>query len=348
MSTNGKPKSKRKPPALLTAGGKSRLWRRVIIGEYARLRSFPGVRSVSIGAKEVGGRITRQLCVKIYVEHKFESSAAAHRLPSSTTLLFPAGSGIYKARRVRTDVVEVGSIRLIANPTSRLDPLPLGAQIGFALGAGGAGTLGCWVVKSGLSHPAFLTAGHVLSSRPGPVQAGQAVYQPQPPFPSSEFDPLIIGQTAEGHVGNDPSADGYLDYAAVSLSTGERGMANTSVESCTSSRGAHLSLEEILAEKTAIRKYGAKTRCTEGVFSAFHAHFADTNGATFDNILEFSSSSPGLKIAAEGDSGSLIVSRSPQTEGAAVGLLFGVAANDDTRAFVVPFERLAGLGFRVS
>jgi hypothetical protein len=43
-----------------------------------------------------------------------------------------------------------------------------------------------------------------------------------------------------------------------------------------------------------------------------------------------------------------VVSRSPATAGAAVGLLFGVAANDNTRAFVVPFERLAKFGFRVA
>jgi hypothetical protein len=49
----------------------------------------------------------------------------------------------------------------------------------------------------------------------------------------------------------------------------------------------------------------------------------------------------------DGDSGAVVVSRASGTDNAVVGLLFAVSLPDRSRGHVVPFERLASLGFRV-
>jgi hypothetical protein len=334
------PASSRKPPPS---------WHRAVIADYARLRSFPGVVSVAIGLKEVKRFLTRRLCVKIYVARKAEDLPASHHLPRYTSVLFPLKSGLYKARRVRTDVVQVEGIKPTADPATRLDPAPMGAQVGFAGGVLGFGTLGCWVRKTGLSQACFLTAGHVLSDAAGSVAVGQTVYQPQPAFPSPQFDPFIIGQTLQGFIGNDTPSGGYLDYAAVAVPAGARGSLNSSVNPCISSARPHLSVQRITTEHTAVRKCGAATDCTEAVFSAYHAEFTDPGtGKTYNCVLEFFSGSPDQKFADDGDSGSIVVSRSPGSENAVVGLLFAVSLPDKSRGYVIPFERLAALGFQVA
>lgn len=324
-------------------------WHRAVIADYPRLRSFPGVVSVAIGLKEVKRSLTRRLCVKIYVAQKAADLPPSHHLPRYTSVLFPLKSGLYKARRVRTDVVQVEGIKPTADPATRLDPAPMGAQVGFAGGVAGSGTLGCWVRKTGLSQACFLTAGHVLSNADGPVDAGQTVYQPQPAFPSPQFDPFIIGQTLQGFIGNDTPSGGYLDYAAVAVPAGGRGSVNSSVNPCVSSAGPYLSVQRITTEKTAVRKCGATTDCTEAVFSAFHTDFRDPGtGNAYNNVLEFFTGSTDQIFADDGDSGSIVVSRSVASDNAVVGLLFAVSLPDKSRGYVVPFERLAALGFRVA
>lgn len=321
-------------------------WHRAIIAEYARLRSFPGVLSVSIGLKEVGRAVTARVCVKIYVEEKQAQPAATHRLPKTAIVLFELEDGLYVERRVPTDVVEVRGIKLVAQPFARLDPAPMGAEIGLPVGEGIRGTLGCWVTKPGLAPACFLTAGHVVRTGEGRVEPGQPVYQPQPSLQAPEARDLI-GTTADGFVGNDLSSGGYLDYAAVVVPPGGRGAANRSPAPCIPLVREHLTVPQILVERTAVRKFGAKSGCTEGVLSAYHAHFADGTGRTFNAILEFTCVSPDGMIADHGDSGAMVVSRSRASDGAAVGLLFAVS-HDHRRGFVVPFERLARLGFRIS
>lgn len=346
MSTRKKPN--RKTARAKTARARPS-WEQAVIADYPRLRAFPGVLSVSIGLKEVKGALTKRIAVKVYVAEKRQELPAGQLLPKSTIVLIPGKGNTYVARRAPVDVVEVRGVKLIANAADLLDPALVGAQIGFPLGAGGAGTLGCWVRKTGLTEACFLTAGHVLGAGEGPVGAGQTVFQPQPPFPptANEFDHLIVGDTTEGFIGNDITADGFLDYAAVQVRSGGRSPSNSAIDPSMPPLAAHLSIQAIRNAQVSIRKCGARTGCTDGRFSAFHQHFTDPSGKIFNNVLEFVTASAGQAIGDEGDSGSVVASTSPGSIGAVVGLLFAVSL-DLTRGFVVPFERLAGLGFRVA
>ncbi len=142
-------------------------------------------------------------------------------------------------------------------------------------------------------------------------------------------------------------ANGYLDYAVIGVDSNRRGVVNSSSRTLHTEPQAHLSVSRIVAEKIAVKKHGATTGCTEAVFSSFHQQLT-IGGNTYNNVLEFSSSPSGNAIGDLGDSGSIVVSRTSGTEGAAVGLLFAVAGVNDVRGLVMPFDRLAALGFAIA
>src|SRR5581483_4543646 len=52
-------------------------------GAEARLREIPGVYHVSVGAKERGGRLAQEMCIRVYVRTKqpLESLAPRDRIP---------------------------------------------------------------------------------------------------------------------------------------------------------------------------------------------------------------------------------------------------------------------------
>jgi hypothetical protein len=84
---------------------------------------------------------------------------------------------------------------------------------------------------------------------------------------------------------------------------------------------------------------GAVTGYTVGLFSCFHPSFSDPALGTLLNVLEFvvDPESPTLLFADGGDSGAVVVSRSPRSFGAVVGILFA-RSPDKTRGLVVPFQ----------
>jgi len=76
---------------------------------------------------------------------------------------------------VKTDVVEVGELKLLQNPTEKFRPCPGGVSCGHYMIT--TGTLGCWVKKDG--QYMILSNNHVLANM-NEGRVGDPIYQPGP------------------------------------------------------------------------------------------------------------------------------------------------------------------------
>ena len=131
-------------------------------GAEARLLDIPGVYHVSVGAKERGGKLAREMCIRVYVRNKqpLESIAPRDRIPREIGGL-------------QTDVNVVQGGRPLAN-FGRYRPVKGGIAItnmiavldlsllpdlvyGFNVG-----TFGCTATRRSGGKPVLLTACHVL------------------------------------------------------------------------------------------------------------------------------------------------------------------------------------------
>src|SRR5215471_11559570 len=126
------------------------------------LSCMPNVERVELGWKERDGKITGRMAVKIYVLEKKADIADGERIPKTARVLVPAGKGIYKMRRIPTDVVWHAPAEFLAapmpSPGDFLNPAPGGASIGVPPEF--PGSFGCLVVdRQGRTFA--ITAGHV-------------------------------------------------------------------------------------------------------------------------------------------------------------------------------------------
>lgn len=318
-----------------------------IILDHDQLIHRPGVVSVAIGRKEIKGKLTHRLCVKIYVrEKKKKSTKGLFKFPKTTRILVPSGKGIYKIRRISTDVVELRNVHLIrrlpnVESNSRavasddfFQIVPSGAMIGMSPSQNSEyGTMGCVVQSKKGGTKYLLTVGHIL-----PHNAGQTYDMYQPPRRNPERK---VGHTEFSQVGNDEGAEGYIDAVLIKIDNSALSFTNASWDKRVPKPTGFLPLKIIIEKRIPIHKVGATTGYTRGEYSAFHNSLPiDSIGNVF-NILEFrkSDDNPGPEIADEGDSGSIVISRDGENGGRIVGLLF--AKSDDGRAYVIPFERIA-------
>lgn len=122
------------------------------------LRSYPNVTGVGVGFKEVGGRRTRTVAIRVYVRKKVPLAelARADRLPKTV-------------RGVPVDVIEADFEihQDPANPADhrlRFDPLLGGISVG-SVPTGGSGTLGCSVYGNDIGEDLILSNWHVLCGR---------------------------------------------------------------------------------------------------------------------------------------------------------------------------------------
>jgi hypothetical protein len=312
-------------------------WHQAVIADHHRLSAHPGVQSVALGLKEVRGKVTKKYCVKIYVARKLDQTSLAKEahLPKRARVLLPSGKGTYRSRFVPTDIVELPSVELARNSTDPFQDIPMGAQVGTgAFGGVGPGTQGC-VVRHRLNNKlALLTAAHVVASVRGPITPGIPVFQPDVASPN-----FAVGPTITGFLGNDLQLGAYVDVVIYEKSNNARTAQNASFDGRIPNLNGSISLAQTIQTAVAVHKVGAVTGYTIGLFSAFHQNFTDPSLGALLNVLEFvvDPRSPSSVFADLGDSGAAIVSRSPGSFGAVVGILFA-RSPDKTRALVIPFE----------
>jgi hypothetical protein len=141
---------------------------------YRRLMSYPGVHTISVGAKRVGGRYTGTMSIQVLVTRKLPP----HELRPDE-MIPPEIQG------VPTDVVEEGPATLLAgcvdiNDSSKCRPLVGGSQVQarHGLDVGGTGTLGCLARTKDLATNllVLLSNAHVIGDKDSHV--GDKVGQP--------------------------------------------------------------------------------------------------------------------------------------------------------------------------
>jgi len=143
-------------------------------GAERKLLAIPNVLHVSVGLKETRGRISDQLCVRVYVKQKKgpEAVPAAELIPA-------------QINGVPTDVHTVGVFEFSEDNT-KYRPIKGGIAITNRiadLGDNGKvqigrGTLGCIAIDTTDNAPVILSNWHVLYGTVG--RNGDKVYQPSP------------------------------------------------------------------------------------------------------------------------------------------------------------------------
>lgn len=312
-------------------------WHKVLVVDSQRFARWPNVRRVHVGWKERKGRVTRRLAVKLYVTKKRSKVPAPERLPRTTQILVPIGRGLYRARRVPTDVVSYAEPRLCANPGDWMDPVRSGAALGIA--GEDYGTFTC-VVADATGRQFGLTAGHVVTDLPGDVPACTLVQPTEAGAPAPNGRSWFFGTSAGGYFGN--RADGYADYALIKLDP-HRSATTAALDGAAIVRVV-LPPAAVRASQTPVSKFGAKTGRTTGTF-ATHVDSIVVEGITPIDVFEFlgDEASP---FADHGDSGALVVSTAAASAGKIIGILFAADPPTDGapggRGYVVPFARVRG------
>ncbi len=134
-------------------------------GQYSRrIMKMPNVVGVGIGYKETSGKRLDELCITVLVRRKLPIEA----LPSSG--LIP-----HELEGVKTDVIEVGELRVHQARTDRWRPIPGGVSIGHYLIT--AGTLGCMVRDRSSNERLILSNNHVLANS-NQARPGDSILQP--------------------------------------------------------------------------------------------------------------------------------------------------------------------------
>ncbi|HDD43531.1 MAG TPA: serine protease [Candidatus Desulfofervidus auxilii] len=124
---------------------------------------FPNVVGVGIGFKTVGGQITEEICIKVYVEKKLPQAELA------AEAIIPA-----EYEGIPLDVEEVGKIEAQVFKT-RLRPARPGYSIGHYRIT--AGTFGCLVKDVCCSEIYILSNNHVLANS-NVARIGDPILQP--------------------------------------------------------------------------------------------------------------------------------------------------------------------------
>jgi hypothetical protein len=311
-------------------------WQEAVIVDLVKLMAWPGVQRISLGWKERKGKMSSRFCVKIYVTKKKRRPRKVETLPKSTNVLIPIGKGLYKIRRLPTDIVWHAEPTLCSGVTDFLNPTVGGAMLSRP--AGEIGSYACMVAASNGSTFA-LTAGHVLQPVQGTIAQNRPVVQPPnnpPSLPPGET--ILLGRTKAGFFGNTPN--GFLDFCLIELRTGRTGV-STALDGLPIS-GVVLPPPAVTNGKVHITKFGATTGRTNAEFSA-PVQSIVINGINVTKVYEFKGL-PGKLFGDKGDSGALVVSIEPGSVGAVVGVLFATAPPTPDaptgRGFVFPFDRI--------
>ncbi len=134
------------------------------------LRRYPNVTGIGVGYKEIKGKRTGVVGIRVYVRKKLPANALApeERLPKTI-------------RGIPVDVIEA-EFHTHQDPTNpadhrlRFDPLLGGISVGN-LALGGSGTLGCSVFGNDIGEDLILSNWHVLCGSVN-CAAGEIIIQP--------------------------------------------------------------------------------------------------------------------------------------------------------------------------
>lgn len=148
-----------------------------------QLKKLANVDKIGIGFKEVGGKLTNEPCLRVYVSKKVPASQLD---PKDIVPRQIAGAA--------TDVNPTPQERLASDSpvttpyTIQERPVPCGAQIAISGPAGvrqWVGTAGCFVRKSGIDADYLLSCAHVLNPKykdagADPLTDSNGIYVHQP------------------------------------------------------------------------------------------------------------------------------------------------------------------------
>jgi hypothetical protein len=289
----------------------------------ATLLAIPGVRLVALGGKEVGGRNTGELVIRVHVAEK----RPRDQIPADE--LIPA-----EIDGVRTDVIVSGGKRSIAAPPGGLvrsdetddqtkRPVKGGVRQMTAASGAGEGTLGCLLWDTNNHDVGYaLTNQHVIDTdRALTVTVGTTeVGQPNGNSSSCCCND-IIGVYAAGE------RTDQSDQAVTRLSPGLKWVAEIVEIGVVTGKRPLTAIDAVV--NTPVRKRGARTRLTGGVVT-------DVGGldpAGDQSVLVSANDNPDrrpnelLFFVEQGDSGSALV----DDDNKVVALLY---AREPTRAEV--------------
>ncbi|OLC01090.1 MAG: hypothetical protein AUH30_00905 [Candidatus Rokubacteria bacterium 13_1_40CM_68_15] len=276
-------------------------------------RPQQNVVGVGLGTKITKGKVTRQRCVRFYVERKLGATAIPPEF-----MLPPVVNG------VPTDVIETG--RFLALPAAvpieqrRLRPASPGCSIGFQFtgakaGFVMAGTLGAVVAAGSVRY--ILSNNHVLADE-NSLPVGSAIFQPglldHGKVPTDEIARLT--RFVPLKTGSANAIDAAIAEVLVTKSVRPRVLSKV---------GALKSATPVDAtEGMKVHKTGRTTGYTRGSIFDVSATVKvqyDLGTLTFDDQVLIRGEAGAFSDA--GDSGSLIVDRAT---GRATGLLFAGSA----------------------
>ena len=306
--------------------------------EHALLRKM-NVVGIGIGKKIAGGKQTKQDCITVMVSQKVPIQAL------SKDDVIPR-----EIEGVVTDVVQVGTLRALAEPTDRWRPAPGGVSIGHYKIT--AGTLGAVVKDKGTGKRVILSNNHVLANSNDAAE-GDDILQPGPydgGNPSEDviaqlgrFIPITFG-TAPPDCGVIKAVAAIYNLLARLVGSSHRLQAvKTSAETNRVDAALALPLvDDLVSDEilqigevshwtedvqigTVVKKSGRTTKLTEDSVQILDAtvnvQYGEGKIATFTGQIVAGPMSQG------GDSGSLVV----DSQNRAVGLLF--AGSDQSTIF---------------
>ncbi len=261
-----------------------------------KILQLQNVVGLGIGAKTIGGKETKEICIQVYVKKKF-----AKKSLTKNNIVSESFDGI------KTDVIEVGEIEAQAY-TEKLRP----AQPGYSIGHYKitAGTFGCLVRDTCCKSVYILSNNHVLANS-NAASVNDPILQ-QGRYDGGSYPEDVIA-TLFKFVPirfNNPKNYNLVD-AALALPTDTRNVITSIV-----ALGIPKGVEEATLGMDVV-KSGRTTETTSGSIKAINVSINVSYGpgkvAYFRNQILTDAMSQG------GDSGSLLLSKK---ERKAVGLLF--------------------------
>jgi IPT/TIG domain len=264
-----------------------------------------GVTGVDVGFKEVNGKPTDKIAIRVFVEQKADPPAAD---------AIPAEIDGHP-----TDVIERTFTR-IARDTARLDPLVGGASIGAlrpTATPGGnfttAGTLGLVVTDGATGAPMLLSNFHVLCHVDNLQQPGDEILQPgvgdggqSPQDTAGHLQRFVLNELVDCAICDVANRGTTGAIEDVGITFGKRALDHTDV-----------------LNQTPVRKRGATTGVTFGTIESIDLSYTAKPGdygalgdPTFRNQIHIRvDSNQSVLFADFGDSGSVLITNENQVVG---------------------------------
>jgi hypothetical protein len=288
--------------------------RALFMREASRLRTYPNVTGVGVGLGEVGGRVTDEVCIRVYV---------ARKLPRAS--LSPDAILPDRIDGVRVDVIE-GTATLGQGPQTPTTPadhrrwheVMRGGIVIASVAANSAGTLGVTVADNRTGAQMLLTNYHVICHPSGCVP-GEHILQQQIDIPGVNTpEPGAVVALVERGVFSDE-----VDCAVASL-TGARFLLPEilGVGAVRGARAAQLGQH--------VRRAGMRSGVDE--LQVVDLHYATTvpaqDGFPDHAVQNQITAKSAAKQEHDGDSGSVLI----DDEGYVVGLAWSGGNTDLVRA----------------